>query len=158
MREYIISVMAISIICFVAKELSSQSALEGHMGFICALCIFLVALAPFFSSIGSLGKIELDSIYAPEGDNDAYEKMFEEYINNAEIDLIRSEVRSFVAKEFSLDESEIKIYLKYDETADKRLTLITVNLLGNAVFADSNKIEDFVESKTGYSTVVIIGE
>jgi hypothetical protein len=93
-----------------------------------------------------------------ENENESeYESIFSSYVENAEIDLIKREIRSMVAKEFSLDESEIKINIKYDSKSEIKLKRVTVTLLGNAVFANSNEIQDYLERRLSLEVVVLVG-
>ena len=144
MREYLISALAISVICFAVRELLSVSPLARHISFISGICIFLVAISPLFSALDEIRELPLD--LELEVEKEKYEDIFEEYVKNAETDVIKSEIRRLVTEKFSLDASEVKVYLKYDVNAEERLSRVTVNLSGRAAFANSNEIKDYLES------------
>ena len=157
MKDYIVSMLAISLICFVSRELMVGTRLEGYIGFVAGICVFLVAIAPLISSIEKIGEITIDPIYIDRTDSSEYESIFEDYIENAEIDLIKGGIRDEVCGKFDLDPSEIRIYISYNEGSDKRLERVTVNLLGSAAFANSNEIITYLEGWLGCEVVATIG-
>lgn len=157
MKEYITSILVVSIICFVARELLSSTNLSSHISFISGICIFLVAIMPLVSVIREIRTASLDAVIEENTDGTEYGSIFEDYIENAEIDLIKREIRSAVAQKFSLDESEIKVNIKYNSENEKRLERVSVTLLGRAVFANSNEIASYIEGKLGCEAVVIVG-
>lgn len=157
MKEYIISILVISIICFVARELLSTSNMAKHISFISGLCIFTVAIMPLISVIDGISDISFDEMLNGEEVATEYESVFDSYIENAEIDLIKRDIRADLAKRFSLDESELKINIKYDYRSEARLERVSVTLLGRAVFADSNAIKSYLDSRLSCETVVIVG-
>lgn len=157
MREYITSILAVSIICFVARELLSGSKLSSHISFISGICIFLVAIMPVISVLDEINNISFDAVADENSNMTEYESIFEDYIENAEIDLIKREIRTIVAKRFSLDESEIKINIRYNSDSEVKLELVSVTLLGGAVFANSNEIKSYLEGRLGCEIVVIVG-
>ena len=157
MREYLISMILLSVICIVIRELLSHSEVSLQINFISGICIFLVALSPLFSSLDKIREIEFDAIF-DSVEEEKYEGIFEDYIQNAEIDMIKSEIRSLVTEKFSLDESEVKIYLKYNADTDKKLERVTVSLLGRAAFANSNEIKSYLEGVLDCTVVITVGE
>lgn len=157
MGEYIASVLIISVISFALKELLSGTRISSYVGFISGICIFFVAIMPFFSLISGMRDLSFEMPFAENENESEYESIFSSYVENAEIDLIKREIRSMVAKEFSLDESEIKINIKYDSKSEIKLKRVTVTLLGNAVFANSNEIQDYLERRLSLEVVVLVG-
>ena len=157
MKEYIASVMIISIICFVAKELLSSSSMASHISFVCGICVFCVAIMPLVDSIQKIRDISFDVIDDESEMEQEYGSIFEDYIENAQIDEIKGQIRAAVAERFQLDPSEIEIYLKYDSGSEKKLERVTVSLLGSAVFANSNEIKSYLDERLDCEIVVIVG-
>ena len=157
MKEYVASVMIISIICFVAKELLSSSNMASHISFVCGICIFCVAIMPLVDSIQKIRDISFDVIDDESEMEQEYGSIFEDYIENAQIDEIKGQIRAAVAERFRLDPSEIEIYLKYDSGSEKKLERVTVSLLGSAVFANSNEIKSYLDDRLDCEIVVIVG-
>ncbi len=148
--------LALSVICFAVKELLSASPLARHISFISGICIFLVAISPIFSALDSIRDLSFD--FELEAEEEKYEDIFEAYIKDAETDLIKAEIRRLVTEKFSLDPSEVKVFLKYDGDTDKGLLRVTVNLSGRAAFSDSNKIKRYLESVLDCEIVMTVGE
>ncbi len=156
MKEYIVSLMVISLICFVAKELSSSSSLSGHISFVSGICIFLVAIMPLASSIEKIREISFDEFLCEDEDKEKYEDIFYKYIENAQIDELKQEIRSLVVQEFDLDPSEVKVYVKFDSQSEPKLQRITVNLSGKGAFANSNEIKSYLVSRLECEVVVTV--
>ncbi len=112
---------------------------------------------PLISVIDGISDISFDEMLNGEEVATEYESVFDSYIENAEIDLIKRDIRADLAKRFSLDESELKINIKYDYRSEARLERVSVTLLGRAVFADSNAIKSYLDSRLSCETVVIVG-
>lgn len=157
MKDYIVSMIVISIICFVSRELLSGTRIAGHLSFISGICIFLVAITPLVSLIEGIGEISFDIPESGESGRAEYESIFEDYVENAEIDLIKSEIREMVCNRFSLDPSEVRIYISYNSASQTKLERITVNLLGSAAFANSNEIVSYLADRVGCEVIVSIG-
>lgn len=157
MKEYITSILVISIICFVARELLSSTNLASHISFVSGICIFLVAIMPLVSVIGEIRNISFDDLLDENTDETEYESIFEDYIENAEIDLIKREIRQIVSEKFDLDPAEVKINIKYNEEGKEKLERVSVTLLGSAAFANSNEIKEYLEIRLACEIVVIIG-
>ncbi len=149
--------MIISLICFVARELLSSTNLAPHISFVCGICIFIVAIMPLVSSIEKIGELSFDDLGGGERAEEEYESIFESYVENAQIDLIKSEIRDAVCEKFGLDPSEVKIYVKYNSQSETRLERVSVSLLGSAVFANSNEITSYLEAWLGCEVVVTVG-
>ena len=148
--------LAVSVICFAVRELLSASPLYRQISFISGICIFLVAISPLFSALDKIRDIELD--FELEAEEEKYEDIFEAYIKDAETELIRAEIRRIVTEKFSLDPSEVKVYLKYDGDTDKGLLRVTVNLSGRAAFSDTDKIKSYLEGVLDCEIVMTVGE
>ena len=157
MREYIVSLMAISLICFVSREIMTGTRLESQISLVSGICIFLVAITPLISSIGKIGEISFDIPSAETGDGSEYESIFENYVQNAEIDQIKSSIRDEVCEKFTLDPSEVRIYISFDEGGEKKLERVSVNLLGSAAFANSNEISAYLEKRLGCEIIITVG-
>ena len=157
MKEYIVSMMVISIICFIAKELLSSSSMASHISFVCGICIFCVAIMPLVDSIEKIRDISFDVVDDESEMEQEYGSIFEDYIENAQIDEIKTQIRDAVSDKFSLDPSEVEIYLKYNSGSEKKLERVTVGLLGSAVFANSNEIKSYLDERLDCEIVVIVG-
>ena len=157
MKNYLLLVIGTSLVCFVARELLSNTPFSSHINYVSGICIFLVALSPIFSSFDKIKELSFDQIYESQENEEKYEEIFEKYIESAQIDMLKGEIRSSVAQKFDLDESEIKVYVKYDAGAKEKLQRVTVSLIGSAAFANSNEIYDYLDSIFDCEIVITVG-
>lgn len=162
MKEYVLSMVVVCIICIIVKEISPDSnTIKGHINLVCGLCIICVLAYPVCSLVQSISNFDFSSVVTPDRENDKndeYESIFNNYLCNMQIESIKSEIQQRVANTCNLRNEDVVIYL-YTENENGKLCIkrVTVCLFGHAIWADSNKIKETVKSLCDCDVVVAVG-
>lgn len=162
MKEYILSMVAVCIICIIVKEIfPDENSLKGHINLVCGLCILCVMIYPVCNLIRFVSEFDFSSIVTPDteyGEKYEYESVFDNYLCNMQLESIKSEIKNCLKDTCGLHDEDMEIYL-YTENENGKLYIkrVTVSLFGRGVFCDSNKIKTEVQRLCSCEVAVTVG-
>ena len=156
MKEYIISIVLVSLICSIVKIISPNAegeGLSGHIKLVCGLCIICVVINPAIKAVEWIGNLDFSEIADVSQDKDKYEEyesVFNEYLSLSQSDYIKTQIKLILQDKFGIDLSEVdvKLYIIEDENGAKQLERVTLLLCGGAVLKDSVEIEACISEMT----------
>lgn len=154
MKEYLVSVIGVCVLCFIVKQVSFEGD-KKYISFICGLCALAVISSPAIKVIEWISSFNID-VYIEENteSGEEYESIFESYIKDMYADGIKDIIRREICERYSLDISSVEVYLGISEND---LEKIIIQLTGKGVFANTNDIKRYLESKYSCIVEIIIG-
>lgn len=154
MKEYLISVIGVSVLCFIVKQVSFDSD-KKYISFVCGLCAVAVIASPIGKAIRWLSDFNIDG-YIEEDTyiKEEYESIFESHLKDQYTDEIKVIIRDEICEKYSLDSSCVEVYLGI---VGDELKKITLRLTGKGVFANSNHMVTYLEGKYSCEVEIIIG-
>ena len=160
MKEYILSIIAISIIGVIAEIISPKGeggGISRHIKLIIALLIVLACLSPLTLLIDGLRELNISGSFEISEDwRQELESIFHEQFSFSEIEYIKENIEDRLYREFGIKKEDCSISIRVSADGN-RLELIFLRLFGSAVWSDTNKIEDYLGSVFSCEIVVAIG-
>lgn len=164
MKEYIISIVLVSLICSIVKIISPGGEGEGlsrHIKLVCGLCIICVIINPLLGAVEWLKNFDFSAISDVSGTEDKYEEyesIFSGYLTLSQSDYIKTQIKDMLQKEFDIDPSDVDVmlYIK-EENGEKKLERVTLLLHSKAALKDPVEIEEHVSGMTACEVVVAVG-
>lgn len=152
MKEYLISVLGICVICFAAKCVFLKDG--KYMELICGVCIIAVTLDPFMNAVAWLRDLDIHKLEGEYGyAKEDYEKMFYDNIERGYLDIASATVKEDICNSFGLDSDLIDVYV-FAFGEEPRISVV---LMGSAVLVNSNKISEYLEEKYKCSVNMMVG-
>ncbi len=160
MNEYILSIIAISIIGVIVEVISPKGEGGGilrHIKLISAFLLILACLSPLTSLIDGLRELNISERFEiSEGEREELESIFHEQFSLSEIEYVKENIEERLNREFGIKEEDCSISIRVSADGDK-LELIFIRLIGAAVWSDTNKIEDYLGAVFACEIIVAIG-
>lgn len=164
MKQYVFTVMAVSVIGAIITMLVPQGergGLSSHVRLSVGLVLILVCLSPFINLVKGLREIDLSDIIGgyEESNKDDYESIFRESYSAAEIENLKSGIKSILKEKFEISEDECRVSVisEQNEDGQRRLRRIFINLYGRAILKNTDEIEEYLSSLFGCETVTAVG-
>ncbi len=169
MKEYILSVICVSIIGSVVSMLTPEGeggGLGRHTKLIFGLCLIIVSLYPIKNVILYLDELDIKTqVGESSPDNEELESIFDSSYNASEAENLKSGIINILCRRFEMDMSECRVDLTFrdvpasgTEIGTKReLERIFITLYGSAIWKDTGEIEDYFTSIFKCEVVTAIG-
>lgn len=162
MKEYIISIIIVSVIGSVVSVLAPEGeggGLSRHVRLAAGVCLILVCFAPTLKAIEWLREFDIEAVF-PDDEEDQidYESIFDKAYSDAEIDNLCEGIKAVVTQKFGLDPLSFKVSVKLSgEGSEKSLSRVTLTLYGSSIWADTGEIERYLSQLLGCEIITIIG-
>lgn len=154
MKEYLVSVMGVCVLCFIVKQVSFESQ-KKYISFICGLCAVAVIASPIGNAIEWLSELRMEKYIEDDTySSEELEDVFESYLKDRHLDEIKEIIKSDVCEKYLLDLSEVEIFLGI---VGDELEKITLRLVGKGVFANSNDMKEYLQERYLCNVEIIIG-
>ena len=163
MKEFILTLLGVSIVSGLASMLSPEGkggGLRSFLGFACGLCALSVTVAPILSFIGMLASDDADVFYESHGALATfdYEKIFEETLTGEGERSLEEGLKSVLSAEFEIarENIDVDVILVNDgeEITAEHATLI---LRGDAVLKNAHELAERVRELISCECRVIYG-
>ena len=163
MREYIISIVCVCIVgalvCALAPE-GEGGGLAKHTRLVYALCLVVVCAAPMRDLMDWLSEFEYEQLLPPTIDTEEYESIFDSAYGDAELDNLGEGIKDILYSKFGIDRASCNVTVRADTDSNgqTKLTQIYITLYGEAIWADTGAIEQYLGSLFGCRVITAIGE
>ncbi len=158
-RGYIISVMCVSVVGSLVSMLAPDGeggGLGKHIRLIFGLCVIIVSINPIKDIVYYIKDVKYEWDYVKDGyDSEKYEEIFYESYSASEIENLKSGIKQLLSDRFDIDISECEISVGTDGGGG--LERILVTLYGNAVWKNTEEIEEYLYGLFGCEIVTAIG-
>lgn len=159
MKEYIVSVICISVIGCIVSMLSPDGeggGISKHMRLIFGICVVIVCINPIKDMVSYINEVDLGVIVGtPEQESDGYGDLFDSAYGAAEVGNLKNGIKQMLFDRFGIDSSECEIGVVL--TDDRELSRIAVTLYGGAVWKNTNEIEDYLGDIFNCEIITVIG-
>ena len=159
MKEYIMTVVGVSVFCGFVEMLSlNEASFKKHIKLVASLCVLCVAISP----IGSL--IELMRDFRIEGDSgdfdreammDKYDDVYVENLMGYTAQEISEYLESMICKEFDIDGADIDIFVSVAGGEEMSVEHVQVILYPKAISKDPHKISEYIFERLGFECEII---
>lgn len=166
MKNYIISVIIVSVCSSIAMRIIPENDKSGTgkgvklLCMLCVICTLIVPLLPFIKNYSSV-KIWIDDLLLSfelktDIDDSDYNKMFDQSLNNVTISCVEDSVKSFLNERFSISTDNVSVEAEVisDDDGKRTLSSVNVTLYGDAVWKNPYRIEEEIERNYGCECVV----
>ena len=164
MKQYVITVMAASIVGAIITMLAPSGERGGpasHVRLSVGLVLILVCISPLLNLVRELREIDVTDIVGEYGESDKeeYESIFHESYSAAEIENLKSGIKSILKEKFKIaeDECHVSVISEQGEDGQRRLRRVFINLYGRAILKNTDEIEEYLSSLFGCEIVTAVG-
>lgn len=164
MKAYIISVMLVAVIASIVTVIAPEGeggGLKNHVRLAVGIAILPIIIIPIISFAETVRDFDSQGFFGEinEGDMDKYESIFEEGYLSAESENLREGIAVMLKDRFGIerDECYISVSILQNESGERRLERIFINLYGKAVFKDTGEIEAFLSQLFSCEVVIAVG-
>ena len=148
MREYALSVIAVSLLCAAVSALSPEGKMKKSVSFSLSLVLLCVLISPLFDALGDIKEISQDFFRNTDisSGGDIVNSDFEDATERAVCDglIIALSDKFGIGKDSVKAECSMRII--GSEAVFER---VEITLFGRAVFSDIHKIEEYIENSLG---------
>lgn len=164
MKQYVISVIAVGVIGSIVNLLTpsgERGGISSHVRLVTGLVLILVCVSPLVTLIRSLGELDVSDIVGDieKIEGVEYESVFQESYSAAEIENVKSGVKSILLDKFEIAEDEcyVSITTESGESGKRSIKRIFINLYGRAILKNTDEIEEYLSSLFGCEIVTAVG-
>lgn len=163
MKEYVFTIVGISLVCAFARMLSPENDEKGTQQYIKLLCGFLLLCAviePIVAAMSSLRNTEnnvFDDILNLEVLlEEDYEKIYNGTLITYSEESVSEGLKEMLMSELRLGAEDIDVYVELVEAKDKFIAQrAVIELRGEGIFADPRDIEKYVNGTLGCECEII---
>ncbi len=149
MKEVIIIICAVSLLCGAVQIISPEGDVRKYIRLVGSLCIICAIAAPVLGAVGS-GEIDLGGLIEGSDDEGHYEEIFGNSLLQGSKKQAQESLKSEIIKKYDLPEDSIEVRLEVSEDNGKlSIRRAAVILYGSAVFADPEEICDLINERVG---------
>lgn len=157
MKEYLMTLTGVSILCGVIEMLSAEGNLKKYVRLLCALCMLCAVASPLFQILSD-GDFDPRSLWEDLGEREEedYYEIYNQSLLKNETKYAENILKNMVLKEFSLSESSLELRLKIvskNETYEAET--VYVILRDEAVLVNPKKMTDFLNEQAKCECVLI---
>ncbi len=161
MKLYVISVMLVGIIGSVVSVLAPEGGLKDHVKLAVGIVTVSVCILPLTSIVSEVQSLDIDSILGEpytESEKD-YESILQSEYEEAEIENLKSGIKSILKEKFSVEEYECEVSVTVGKDGDgkRELKRIFINFCGEAIWKNTSEIEDHLGGMFGCEVVTAVG-
>ena len=158
MREYLLGVVVIALLCSVVMSVTPKNGSESAMRLVCGLCAVGVIAVPLVAVFDGEGLLDgVKDIFeteeaVPEYYDEIYNKNFDKaYVNNAEILLKNEIIQELSANDDGFDVN-IVVGVKSDEKYIERVELI---IYASGMSIDPHSVEKYINERLECPCIVV---
>lgn len=156
MREYLMTLIGVSLFCGVVGMLSPEGNIKKYVRLLSALCVLSAIVGPLLS-LGSEGVLSLEELV---GEVEETEVDYEEIYNQALImggeRQAADAIWSDLVQTFSIPGEALEVSVKFlAETEENTVMDVTLVLRDEAIFADPHRMIQYLEEQTACRCTVI---
>ena len=147
MKEYVISIACVAVICSIASLLTPEGeggGLGKQLRLVSALVLCTVCISPVASLLEALTSLDLSAsfseLYTP--DSEKHEEIFKDSLDLSEERVLREGIYTILLDRFEIERDECDIsFVISEENGERRLEHIFILLRGSAIWKDTGAIE-----------------
>ena len=165
MKEYILSLFALSICCALVELFAPAGEGAGigrHIKLMCALCLLCVSITPVLKLLGALNTLperleDWIGVRREEAEDIEQDCKDRWQTESERIDVLLAEqtVAQMLREQFSMSVKECRVQLTTDDSGE-RITHIGVALSGQAVWKDTHAMEQYLKQTFGCESTIYI--
>lgn len=151
MKEYIITLIGVSIFCGLVEMLSlSEENFKKHIRLIASLCVLCVAIAPMGELINMIKNYDIEEesdIFEGEDINDKYYDIYVSNLGEHTAESIEENTKRILADEFDMEHDDFDVIVLLDLSEEKfTVEKVSVLLYPKSIFKDPHKISDYISN------------
>lgn len=164
MKDYIITLISVSIVCGIVHILTPAGVGDGirkHVKLISSLCVLCIMIAPIGGFIQSLENSEFN-ILGEYGESntleDRYDKIYNDMISVYSAEQISKKCEEILRERFSLKEDDVKVMIYFSEEENEPvISKSAVILYTGAIGKDPREISECVSELIKCECEIIYG-
>jgi hypothetical protein len=157
MREYMMTLMTVSVICGVIGVLSPKEDMGKYLSLVCGICALGIIVAPITELIKKADELP-DMLGYESGsyDEEFYEKTFEDSIVEGSINQAESILENNLSGELDIDRESFDITLSVERVQSVlRVKRATVTIYPKGLTIDARSVIEYIEKNLGCSCMII---
>jgi hypothetical protein len=105
-------------------------------------------------------EFDYEQLSPPSSDSEEYESIFDSAYQDAELDNLCEGIKDILYSKFGIDAASCNVSVRADTDSNgqTKLTQIYITLYGEAIWADTGAIEQYLGSLFGCRVITAIGE
>lgn len=165
MKEYVIGLFALSIVCAMVELLSPEGEGGGMVrhikwvGGLCLLCVLCFPLAALLQEGGDLPEKMFSAIdqWLGEGEKmeEQYQELWQDEQQKLDLAYAQDAIEQMICREFGLLEDEVSVLAEADEQ-EKLLTYVRVGLSKGAIWTNTHQVEEFIQKMFGCESSIYL--
>lgn len=121
MREYIIALIGVAVVCGLIQILAPLSSSGGGdkylrlLGALCVLCVLISPIGALLKGIGGLEVDIADKIYNEKNEKEKYEEIYNQSIKDHSAQALEKSAEKVLEKELGIGEREVSVKIELCE-------------------------------------------
>ena len=158
MREYLMTLIAVSLFSGIVGMISPEGDLKKYVRLLCTLCLLCAMIGPVLTFFADSAFSAEDWLEEVEKEEINYEEIYNNALISGEEAQAAETIQNSILQTFSLPSGSLEVSVKSKSKNDTDSPLdVTVILRDEAIFADPKKILAHIE-KMGDCRCVIVYE
>ena len=151
MKEYIITLISVSIFCGLIEMMSlSEGGLKKHIRLIASLCVLCVAVAPMGDLINVIKNYDVEErtdIFEGEDTENKYYDIYVSNLGEHTAESIEENTKRLLGDEFDMEHDAFDVIVLLDLSDEKfAVEKVSVVLYPKAIFKDPHKISEYISN------------
>lgn len=157
MREYIITLMMVSVVCGVISVLSPKEDMGKYVSFVCGICALGIIVTPITELIKRAEEFpDILGDRLENYDEEFYENTFEESIVAGSVKQAESILKNDLSQELNLDQDSFDIALSVERSENSiSVKRATVTIYPKGLTIDARSVIEYIEKNLGCSCMII---
>ena len=157
MREYIITLMTVSVVCGVISVLSPKEDMGKYVSFVCGICALGIIVTPITELIKRAEEFpDILGDRLENYDEEFYENTFEESIVAGSVKQAESILKNDLSQELNLDQDSFDIALSVERSENSiSVKRATVTIYPKGLTIDARSVIEYIEKNLGCSCMII---
>ena len=160
MKEYFISVIAVSLVGSIIVSLAPGGGVAKNMKLLCALCTAACIIFPLGTFWGnSISSADIESLFATETNEEYnYGEIYNNSLNKYNVINSENALKNEINQEFELKNDAFDVKMIWDEESDVFcISCVRVYIYPEGVSVDPRKIEKYISERVGCKCEFVYG-
>lgn len=157
MREYLTSLLSVSLLGGLLTMLSPEGDLKKYVRLLCSLCLLCAMVSPLFSAFAE-GELSLDHLWEQMEPSESldYDEIYHQSLQSGNRENAKNIVKRRVLSEFELSDDALDVEVFFDiKNEQYSLEEIRVILHPKAIFVDPQTLSEWINETYSCPCVVI---
>ena len=157
MKEYFITLCGVMILSTAVGTACAEGNIKKYVRLLCSLCLVCALISPILS-LGEEGEFDLSSLWEDltKGEDVDYDEIYHQALIDNEVTYAEELLKNKLSEEFDLEPSSLDVEIDIvSKNGTNQPELIRIVLRDNAIFADPQKLIQYINTTQKCECVII---